>query len=175
VRVSRTKCTVLYDGREYTLQHHTGHCDTVEKYLPHHKQYRTASFKPLVRHYLRNNNAFCVIAVMMLDLYSSDDDEFSMGQASIGSSHPFGICSFARYSPRFQLNLRVQYRTPQSADESIHLVTLCAIKTLAHEILHVFGITHCVFNSCLMQGRHQYFKQKRCQAGSDCIVQAPMA
>lgn len=172
MRVTRTKCAVLYDGREYTLQRRAGHCDTVEKYLPHHRQYKTTSFKPLVRHYLRNNSAFCVIAVTMLDLYSSDDDEFSMGQASIGGSRPFGICSFARYSPRFQLNLRVQYRAMQSADESIHLATLCAIKTLAHEILHVFGITHCVFNSCLMQGRYTALCRLRVILPTSCIVRA---
>jgi hypothetical protein len=90
------------------------------------------------------DDGFCVLGVTMIDLFCADDDVFTGGLADIQSRA--GVFSFHRY---------IQGRTGGSsgaaaADSSVPLFRAC--KTAAHEILHNFGIGHCVHRSCLMNG-----------------------
>jgi len=55
-----------------------------------------------------------------------------------------GVYSFSRYDPRF-------YGQGPSAD-SRHLVLRRSCKVLAHETAHMFGVEHCIWYRCLMNG-----------------------
>jgi archaemetzincin len=55
-----------------------------------------------------------------------------------------GVYSFVRYDPMF-------YGQPPTAD-SRKLMLRRSSKVLAHETCHMFGIEHCVWFRCLMNG-----------------------
>jgi archaemetzincin len=80
------------------------------------------------------SDAFCVIAITMNDLYPDPLWNFVFGQASLNER--VGVYSFARYL--------------LGAEEDLILRRSC--KVLAHETSHMFGIEHCVFFRCLMNG-----------------------
>jgi len=79
----------------------------------------------------------------MFDMYAGSDDAFTIGMAG-----PFevGVFSFARYDPCF-LNPGIK-RTKETA---ILMLKRCC-KVAAHEIAHNFGIEHCSYYQCLMNG-----------------------
>ena len=86
--------------------------------------------------------AFCLIAITMEDLYPHPSWNFVFGQASLVGR--VGIYSFARYDPTF-------YREERGKDyKKILLWRSC--KVLVHEIGHMFGIKHCIYYSCAMNG-----------------------
>jgi archaemetzincin len=67
---------------------------------------------------------------------------FVFGQASL--ERRVGIYSFARYDPRF-------YGEERPSDwQKTALRRSC--KVLAHETAHMFGIHHCTFYRCLLNG-----------------------
>jgi archaemetzincin len=87
-------------------------------------------------------NAYALLGVTMEDLYPDSRWNFVFGQASL--RHRVGVYSFARYDPRF-------YGEGRPAEwEQILLRRSC--KVLAHEMTHMFGVQHCIFFHCLMNG-----------------------
>src|SRR5437867_2852959 len=87
-------------------------------------------------------DAFCVIAITMEDLYPDPSWNFVFGQASLHEG--VGVYSFARYDPAF-------YGQQRGSDyESVLLRRSC--KVLVHETGHMFGVSHCVFFACVMNG-----------------------
>jgi archaemetzincin len=78
----------------------------------------------------------------MTDLYPDPSWNFVFGQAS--TRDRVGVYSFARYDPRF-------YGQAPSADSRM-LMLRRSLKVLAHETCHMFGIEHCVWFRCLMNG-----------------------
>jgi archaemetzincin len=87
-------------------------------------------------------DAFALLGITMVDLYPDPTWNFVFGLAS-PSDHA-GIFSFARYDPGFY------GETASQNAEDLLLRRSC--KVLAHEIAHMFGIAHCVFFNCLMNG-----------------------
>ena len=87
-------------------------------------------------------DAFALLGITMTDLYPDPSWNFVFGQASLRER--VGVYSFARYDPRF-------YGQPVSAD-SRKLMLRRSAKVLAHETCHMFGIEHCVWFHCLMNG-----------------------
>jgi predicted Zn-dependent protease len=83
-------------------------------------------------------DGFCVLGVTMTDLFIGDDDVFTAGLASCRKPFPAGCFSFYRY------------REGAGSDAGVLLHRAC--KTASHEILHLFGIGHCVHRRCLMSG-----------------------
>ena len=81
------------------------------------------------------DDGFCVLGVTMSDLYCADDDVFTGGLACFTSR--VGVFSFHRYL---------------MGGASLDLALARACKTAAHEVLHMYGIGHCVHQSCLMNG-----------------------
>jgi archaemetzincin len=77
-------------------------------------------------------DAYCRLGLTMEDLYPGPSWNFVFGQASLNKR--VGIYSFARYT----------------ASPSDALLRSC--KVLAHETGHMFGLHHCVYYSCLMNG-----------------------
>lgn len=87
-------------------------------------------------------DAFALLGVTMTDLYPAPDWNYVFGQASIRSR--VGVYSFARYTAEFS----GQPATPASRQ----LLLRRSCKILAHEAGHMFGIQHCTFFRCIMNG-----------------------
>jgi archaemetzincin len=87
-------------------------------------------------------DAFALLGITMTDLYPDPSWNFVFGQAS--SRDRVGVYSFARYDPRF-------YGQAPTADTH-KLMLRRSCKVLAHETCHMFGIEHCVWFRCLLNG-----------------------
>lgn len=87
-------------------------------------------------------DAYCILAITMADLYPADDWNFVFGQASLRER--VGVYSFVRYDPGFYGDAR--------GDDAGKLILRRSCKVLAHETGHMFGLQHCVYFRCLMNG-----------------------
>lgn len=96
-------------------------------------------------------DAFCVLAITMEDLYPEPSWNFVFGQASLRER--VGVYSFARYDP-------ASYGEPRETNyETLLLRRSC--KVLAHETSHMFGLAHCTFFNCLMNGSNHLGESDR--------------
>jgi archaemetzincin len=96
-------------------------------------------------------DAFCVLAITMEDLYPEPSWNFVFGQASLRER--VGVYSFARYDPVF-------YGEPRASGyETVLLRRSC--KVLAHETSHMFGLAHCIYFNCLMNGSNHLAESDR--------------
>lgn len=87
-------------------------------------------------------DGFAILGITMEDLYPDPSWNFVFGQASIRDRT--GVYSFARYDPAF-------YGSPREKGfERLMLERSCRV--LAHETGHMFGLLHCVYFRCLMNG-----------------------
>ena len=85
------------------------------------------------------------------DLYPKKEWNFVFGLASY--TKRVGVFSFARFNPSF-------FDEPEPDNvENYLLYRSCS--TLVHEICHTFGIAHCVFYSCLMNGSNSLEEQAK--------------
>lgn len=87
------------------------------------------------------SDAYAVLAVTMEDLYPAADWNYVFGQASL--QERVGVYSFARYDPK-------RYGAKPADPEQVMLRRSCHI--LAHEAGHMFGIAHCIWYQCVMNG-----------------------
>jgi archaemetzincin len=94
---------------------------------------------------LRKNlpkDAFCLLAITMEDLYPEPSWNFVFGQALLRGR--IGVYSFARYDPAF-------YGEKRGSDyEEVLLRRSC--KILVHETAHMFGLHHCIYFKCVVNG-----------------------
>ncbi|KAL1771344.1 archaemetzincin-2 isoform X1 [Sigmodon hispidus] len=118
-------------------------------------------------------DAFCIVGVTMIDLYPRDSWNFVFGQASLIDG--VGIFSFARYGKDFYSSqYEGKVKKPQqtsSSDYSIFdnyyspeitsILLWRSCKTLTHEIGHIFGLRHCQWLACLMQGSNHLEESDR--------------
>jgi archaemetzincin len=87
-------------------------------------------------------DAFCILAITMTDLYPEPDWNYVFGQASLRGR--VGVYSFARYDPAFFGERRTKDY------ERILLRRSC--KVLVHETAHMFGMKHCIYYTCAING-----------------------
>lgn len=85
-------------------------------------------------------DAFCTLAVTMCDLYPREEWNFVYGLARL--SGRVGVFSFARHTP--SPSLPEPFREGRMLHQSM--------KTMLHEIGHMFGLRHCTWFNCLMRG-----------------------
>lgn len=154
VTVAETRCSYRVNSDSHNLQILTGD-------LLHFLEKR----KP--------KDAFCIVGLTMIDLYPKDSWNFVFGQASL--SMGMGVFSFARYDDNFYsrnyagcLKKRLQ---PKQGDYSVFdgyytppissMLLLRSCKTMTHEIGHMFGIQHCQWLSCVMQGSNHLEESDR--------------
>jgi archaemetzincin len=107
-----------------------------------------------VLHWLKGKlpgDGFCLLAITMEDLYPEASWNFVFGQASLDER--VGVYSFARYNPTF-------YGEPQGEDYPALLLQR-SIKVLTHETGHMFGLTHCVYFNCVMNGSNHLQESDR--------------
>lgn len=154
VTVAETGCSFRINSNSHNLQILTG---DLLKFLGNRKP----------------KDAFCIVGITMIDLYPKDSWNFVFGQASL--SNGMGVFSFARYDDNFysrsyagrlkkQLKLNKGdysvfdgYYTP--AISSTLLLRSC--KTMTHEIGHMFGIRHCQWLNCVLQGSNHLEESDR--------------
>lgn len=87
-------------------------------------------------------DALCLLAVTMDDLYPDKEWNYVFGQASLEDR--VGVYSFARYDPAFF----DEKRGPAWRDKALRR----AGKILAHETAHMFGLYHCIYFDCVLNG-----------------------
>lgn len=88
------------------------------------------------------DDAYCILAITMHDLYAGEGWNFVFGEASLRER--VGVYSFVRYDPAFYGQAR--------RDDARTLILRRSCKVLAHETGHMFGIEHCIYFCCLMNG-----------------------
>ena len=86
-------------------------------------------------------DAYCVSALTLEDLYPDDTFNYVFGLARLRER--VGVFSFARYHPAFFEPGRTARRD---------LLVARAFKIMTHEIGHMFGMEHCTFFACNMNG-----------------------
>jgi len=78
----------------------------------------------------------------MTDLYPDPSWNFVFGQASLRER--VGVYSFARYDPAFYGEIRKEgYQK---------LMLKRSLRVLSHETAHMFGLQHCIFYRCALNG-----------------------
>ena len=96
------------------------------------RQLLTGDVLDLLRRKLPGD-AFCIVGITMEDLYPSPDWNFVFGQASL--TERVAVYSFARYG---------------GGSKELMLQRSC--KVLTHETGHMFGLAHCIWYRCVMNG-----------------------
>src|SRR5213080_3950933 len=97
-------------------------------------------------------DAFCTLAITLEHLYPEASWHFVFGQASLRER--VGVYSFARYDPAFFGEAR--------GKDYQKLVLRRSMKVLTHETGHMFGLAHCIYFSCLMNGSNHLQESDRC-------------
>ena len=88
-------------------------------------------------------DAYCLIGLTATDLYPEESWNFVFGMATLRER--VGVYSTARYQPSFY-GEEDQYPSPE------RWVLRRSMKVMAHEIGHMFGMEHCTFYECVMNG-----------------------
>ncbi|KAJ0015805.1 hypothetical protein NQD34_014095 [Periophthalmus magnuspinnatus] len=153
VTVAETRCSFRINNSSHNLQILTGDLLTFLR-----------SRKP--------KDAFCIIGITMIDLYPKDSWNFVFGQASLSSG--MGVFSFARYDDNFYRSYAGRLKKQQklkkddySVFDGYYIPTISSTlllrssKTMTHEIGHMFGIRHCQWLSCVMQGSNHLEESDR--------------
>ena len=105
------------------------------------RQILTRSIRTLLRKQLPAD-AYCLLGITMTDLYPDRSWNFVFGEATLAER--VGVYSFARYDPMFSHESRGKdYRS---------LILQRSCKVLAHETAHMFGLQHCIYFECVVNG-----------------------
>ena len=94
------------------------------------------------------------MALTMSDLYDTNSDLFVAGMAA--GNHRVGVFSLKRYDPTVTFasdnwyDIITGHVTNKEEQKTVLLQRSC--KLLVHEIAHIFGIDHCIWYSCCMNG-----------------------
>jgi len=106
----------------------------------HQVQLLTTDILDLLKQRLAHD-AYYLLGITLRDLYPDPQWNFVFGQASLHDR--VGVYSFARYDPRFN---------GEDAPGREKLILRRSCKVLAHETGHIFGIDHCIYFRCVMNG-----------------------
>ncbi|MDD5216464.1 MAG: archaemetzincin [Candidatus Omnitrophica bacterium] len=87
-------------------------------------------------------DAFALLAITMTDLYPEPSWNFVFGESM--PADRVGVFSFSRYNPLFAG--KTQTDNPQ------FLLLKRSMKVLTHETGHMFGLAHCIYFHCVMNG-----------------------
>lgn len=91
------------------------------------------------------HDTFCILGVTNQDLYPEDDWNYVFGLANQGSG--CGIFSFARHQVGFYGE-----ESKKSEEQRRKTWLQRSLGTMVHEITHMFGLKHCIYFECTMNG-----------------------
>ena len=97
------------------------------------------------------NDAHCMVSILLDDLYPESSWNFVFGLATIKDR--VGVFSFARFSSSFEKKNEVV--------NFDNFLLYCSCSTLTHEICHTFGLEHCIYYTCLMNGCNNMEEAKK--------------
>lgn len=92
-------------------------------------------------------DAYFLLAITLSDLYPDPAWNFVFGQGSPRGR--VGVYSFARLDPAFPAAERQE---KLGEEERARLFLRRAFRTLVHEAGHMFGLLHCIYFRCVMNG-----------------------
>ena len=90
---------------------------------------------------IKPTDAYAILAVTNVDLYPRDSWNFVYGLSCAGSGT--ATFSFARYDPAFEGS-----GGPNRAQNWFRRSTY----VMVHELTHLFGLPHCIYYECTMNG-----------------------
>ncbi|CAF3845778.1 unnamed protein product [Rotaria sp. Silwood1] len=126
------------------------------------RQYRTDGFHNYLsqtRHQRDTRRELLCVAVTMADIYPDESWNFVYGQAR--PIDGVGVYSFARLDPLFyRKSSEDLLRIPLTHEHRIIMLRRC-IKILLHELGHLFGLHHCIYYICLMNGANNEIEMDR--------------
>lgn len=96
-------------------------------------------------------DACCLLAVTMADLYPRPSWNYVFAQASIEDR--VGVFSLARYDPAFWGDERGR--------DFRDVILQRSCKVLVHEAGHMFGLFHCIYFACVMNGSNHMLEVDR--------------
>lgn len=115
-----------------------------------HDQYLIADlFEALNTQTRSYRKAYCRLGITLEDIYPGEEWNYVFGQAK--PMERVGVFSFARHSPFFYRGLHAS-QVPTLKDGAGWL--RACMRTMVHETCHMFGILHCVYFHCLMNGNN---------------------
>jgi len=115
------------------------------------RQLMTNDINKCLKH-LMPNDGYCIVGLTMWDLYCKESMSFVTGEAAVLLKA--GIFSFARFDPYFNTENRLLIDNSYSVEICNKLILESCI-TMIHETLHLFGIQHCIFFDCCMNGSNR--------------------
>lgn len=132
-----------------------------------HSQIRVTGILNLLKKVVPND-ARCLIALSMCDLYDDDADLFIAGLAM--GNYRVAAFSLYRYDPYLTFDdsnwFDFQVKPVTESNEQIiqrrNVLLLRACRLLTHEICHLLGIAHCIYYSCLLNGSGNLGKSLSC-------------
>lgn len=95
------------------------------------------------------SDAFCVAGITMCDLYPQPSWNFVFGHAQLANS--CGVYSLSRYLSNFGSSQNTVYK-PEEEKGGEPTIIRRACKVMCHEIGHMYGLSHCIYFECLMNG-----------------------
>mmetsp|Transcript_39644 Transcript_39644/g.51954 ORF Transcript_39644/g.51954 Transcript_39644/m.51954 type:complete len:364 (+) Transcript_39644:43-1134(+) len=107
----------------------------------------------------RVNDTYCILAVTNTDLYPREEWNFVFGLAS--PSNQCGVFSFCRHA-------EMKPGTPAEVAQVKWIQRSCS--TMVHEIGHMFGLKHCIYYECTMNGTNGSFESGRVKKKTLCPV-----
>lgn len=111
------------------------------------KQLSTRDIHSLLRSVLPDDG-FCLIALLMEDLFPTDNPKsYVAGEAD--RSNRSGVFSFSRFHPDFFTD-EAELRRLAPSEKAVLLRRSC--KLMVHELVHLFGLAHCIHYLCIMNG-----------------------
>lgn len=114
------------------------------------RQYLTRDFLQALPKLLPADG-YAILGVTMDDLYPDPTWNYVFGQASLRDR--VGIYSFARYDPLFWR----EPRTPAARQ----LLIVRSLGVLLHETCHMYGLKHCIFYRCVLNGSNSLEESDR--------------
>ncbi|KAK3103777.1 hypothetical protein FSP39_021827 [Pinctada imbricata] len=108
------------------------------------EQYLVSDFyRPLQK--MMPKDGYCIMGLSWTDLYPKEELNFVLGEANYMTSS--GVMSFGRFEPKTFDADNVKDISSIDADLMWKL-----LKVSSHELGHLFGLEHCEFFHCLMNG-----------------------
>ncbi|CAE7593755.1 AMZ2 [Symbiodinium natans] len=116
-----------------------------------HEQYLIADlFEALHSETRSHRKAYCRLGITMEDIYPGEEWNYVFGQAK--PMERVGVFSFARHSPFFYHGLHASQVSGSASHDQQAIWLRACMRTMVHETCHMFGILHCVYFHCLMNG-----------------------